>query len=144
MNKFYEVLKFAVLFIWQLPQNLIALLMMPFLGKLTFISYKKECFAFIGEKMKGGISLGCFAFVSQQLTKRPENIAHEQEGHTVDSKIYGPLYIFIIGIPSLLHAWLHTNCPCYYHFYTEKLANKHANLKVLYTSKGRCFLKFKD
>ena len=99
MSKFFNCLIFIALFIWQLPQNLVALVMMPFLGKLRLISYRKFCFAFEGSKMMGGISLGNFAFLSEWSAKKPESVAHEQLGHTVDSKIMGPLYLFIIGIP---------------------------------------------
>ena len=43
--------------------------------------------------MSGGISLGPFAFVSER--SGAETIAHEVDGHTVDSKIFGPLYLII-------------------------------------------------
>lgn len=36
-------LLFALLFLWQLPQNLVALLVMPFLGKLTFVDHRHYC-----------------------------------------------------------------------------------------------------
>ncbi len=144
MSKIFNCLIFIALFIWQLPQNLVALVMMPFLGKLRLISYRKFCFAFEGSKMMGGISLGNFAFLSEWSAKKPESVAHEQLGHTVDSKIMGPLYLFIIGIPSILHAAFHKNCPCYYHFFTEKRANKFAGLDMVTTSSGYCYLVFKD
>lgn len=80
--------------------------------------------------MSGGISLGPFAFVSSYSNK-PEVIAHETDGHTVDSKIFGPLYLFIIGVPSILWAWLYDNKKhCYYDFYTERRANRFAGLVV--------------
>jgi hypothetical protein len=146
MDKFKKVLNafiFVILFLWQLPQNIVALIMMPFIGKLTLISYKKYCFAFKGEGMSGGISLGNFAFLDSYSAKKATTVAHEQEGHTVQSKILGPLYLFVIGIPSIIHTF-HKDCPCYYHFYTESWANKCAGLEVLYTANGRCFLSFKD
>lgn len=44
----------------------------------------------------------------------------------------GPLYLIVIGIPSLLHAAVHDSL-CrnkdYKHFYTEKWADKLAGLK---------------
>lgn len=144
MKKIINYLIFAILFIWQLPQNIVALVMMPFLGKLRLISYRQFCFAFEGSKMMGGISLGNFAFLSPRSAKSPESVAHEQLGHTVDSKLMGPLYLFIIGLPSVLHAWLHTNCPCYYHFFTERRANRFAGLTTVETSSGYCYLVFKD
>lgn len=144
LKKIVHVILFILLFIWQLPQNLIALVMMPFLGKLELISYKKFCFAFVGEFMSGGISLGNFAFVSPVSAKKVATIMHEQEGHTYDSKLFGPLYLFVIGIPSIMWAWLGSKDKCYYDFYTERWANKHAGLEVLRTANGRCFLSVKN
>ena len=65
------------------------------------------------------------------LTRRAV-IKHEC-GHVKQSKILGPLYLLVIGIPSILHAWLNKYIRMlleewraynYYHFYTEKWANK--------------------
>jgi hypothetical protein len=125
-----HVLLFILLFIWQLPQNIVALVMLPFLGKLELISYKKMCWAFKCTKMTGGISLGNFVYLDYTLSNNQASIMHEQEGHTVDSKILGPLYLFIIGIPSIMWAWFGPDYICYYNFYTEKWANKHAGLEV--------------
>lgn len=139
-----DVLLFILLFIWQLPQNIVALVMLPFLGKLKLISYKKFCFAFKASNMSGGISLGTFAFLSPYSAKKVATVMHEQEGHTVDSKIWGPLYLFVIGIPSIMWAWLGDDNKCYYDFYTERWANEHAGLEVLKTTNGRCFLSVKN
>ena len=76
--------------------------------------------------MSGGISLGSFAFVSNNLAKKETSIRHEQ-GHMWDSKVFGPLYLFIVGIPSIMNAAFDFT-KCYYDFYTEKWANKHAGL----------------
>lgn len=124
---------FMLLFIWQLPQNIIAVFMLPFLGKLELIACRNYAFCFIGEKMQGGISLGNFIYVSKSLSKYETHIAHELDGHTVDSKYFGPLYLFIIGIPSICWAGFRDTKkhPNYYEFYTERWANKHAKLKVI-------------
>ena len=129
MKKIFWWIIFILLFIWQLPQNLVAILMIPFLGKLTLRCERHYCFCFIGAKMKGGISLGSFAFVSPSLGKRDCEVAHEVNGHTVDSKYLGPLYLFVIGIPSILYA-IFDFTECYHDFYTEVLADKHAGLIV--------------
>jgi hypothetical protein len=135
---------FILLFIWQLPQNIIAVLMLPFLGKLELIACRNYAFCFIGEKMQGGISLGSFVYVSKSLSKYETHIAHELDGHTVDSKYFGPLYLFIIGIPSICWAGLRNTKkhPNYYTFYTEKWANKHAKLKVIKRSNSYYDLEF--
>lgn len=125
-----------LLFIWQLPQNIVALVMIPFLGKLKLVCERHYCFCFTGENMQGGISLGNFAFVSKCMSYSETEIAHEVNGHTVDSKIFGPLYLIVIGLPSLLNA-IFDFTECYYDFYTEILANKHAGLAVKKTKYGK-------
>lgn len=129
MEKLKKILFQSILILWQLPQCLIGLLMLPFMGKLTLIDYRNYCWAFKGTNMMGGISLGCFVFLDSYSSKRETTVAHELDGHTVDSKRWGPLYLFIIGIPSILNAWLGFT-KCYYEFYTEKWANKHAGLGI--------------
>ena len=56
----------------------------------------------------------------------------------MQSQKLGWFYLFIIGIPSILNAWLRFT-KCYYDFYTEKWANKLANLKTGINQYG-CFL----
>ena len=131
---------FILLCIWQLPQFLVAIVMLPFLGHKVKVADRHFNFCFCAKRMSGGISLGPFAFVSE-YSNTPEVIAHETDGHTVDSKLWGPLYLFVIGIPSILWAWLYDyKKRCYYDFYTEKRANRFAGLVV----SDRCRLKFSD
>ena len=139
-NKVISYILLILSIIWQLPQNIVALVMLPFMGKLKLVSFRKFCWCIEGQNMSGGISLGNIAIVSHAEAKREVYVAHEQLGHTVQSKILGPLYLFVIGIPSIIHAWLHKKCPCYYHFYTEKWANKCAGIKTYYTASGRCYI----
>ena len=123
---------FALLFLWQLPQNLVALLVMPFLGKLTFVDYRHYCVGFAGTrfpKNADGVSLGSFAFFHSGMADDDFTIRHEMDGHTVDSKIFGPLYLFVIGIPSMFHILFIKKGADYYNFYTERRANQHAGLK---------------
>ena len=79
--------------------------------------------------MSGGISLGPFAYVSPYSSTEPATIAHETDGHTKDSLIFGPLYLIFIGLPSFLNA-IFDFTECYYDFYPEKRANRFAKLKV--------------
>lgn len=129
---------FILLCIWQLPQLLVALVMLPFLGKIKLIGDRHYNFCFESEEMSGGISLGPLAYVSKYLAMNKAGVAHELDGHTVQSKILGPLYLFVIGIPSIVWAMTSGN-KCYYSFYTESWANKCANLEV----DEYCDLKFK-
>lgn len=79
----------------------------------------------------GGVSLGMFIFVNGKREDKWIKDARVHEyGHTVQSLILGPLYLFVIGIPSGI--WC--NSPkyiklreeqfvSYYRFYTESWAN---------------------
>jgi hypothetical protein len=143
MKTFIWWVKFILLFIWQLPQNIVALVMLPFLGKLRLISCKNYNYCFEAERMSGGISLGSFCFVSKSGAKRDTTIAHEQDGHVKQSHMLGWLYLFIIGIPSICWAWTYNpyGLENYYKFYTEKWANKLAGLE---TYGHYHLLRFKD
>lgn len=147
MRKFFNILAFIVLFLWQLPQNLIAIVMMPFMGNMDLLDYRNYCFGFRCKNMHGGISLGSFAFLSRIKADQPAVIAHEMDGHTVDSKILGPLYLIIIGLPSLLWALFRNQekHPDYYTFWTERLANRRAGvISVPYTDGKYYHLVFKN
>lgn len=128
----------ALLAVWQLPQFLVSIVLIPFMGRLEVVADEHYNVCFRGEKMKGGISLGPLSFVSKY--SGPASICHEFNGHTVDSKWMGPLYLIIIGVPSILNAWLGFT-KCYYDFYTEKWANKHAGLGA--NKKGYLYFKKK-
>ena len=127
---------FVLLAIWQLPQFIVALVMLPFLGDLKLIADRHFNLCFVGSNMMGGISPGPFAYVSPRLTG-DVYVAHELDGHTVDSKIWGPLYLLVVGLPSLLNAEFNFT-DCYYDFYPERWANKHAGL----ATDERCNLYF--
>lgn len=129
MERMLYWIAYGLLFLWQLPQNIVALCMMPFLGAFVPIKSSRWSTCYMAEKMSGGISLGSFCFVSKNLARRETAVRHEVDGHTKQSRILGPLYLLIIGLPSLLNAWLGLT-PCYYDFYTERLANDAAGLKV--------------
>ena len=120
--------------IWGLPQVLVGLCMLPFLGKLRFIRYENYCWIFEGEKMAGGISLGCFIFLSKYNSGKEATIRHEL-GHVKQSHILGPLYLIVIGLPSILNAMFGFT-QCYHDFYPEAWANKLMNVKVRYATWG--------
>lgn len=138
MSMFWFYLKLVLLFLWQLPQNIVALLVMLFIGKMKLVRFENYCWAFEGSKMSGGISLGCFIFLSPISSKHEPTILHEY-GHVIDSHRFGWLYLFIIGLPSLLWASFFSHGKCYYSFFTESRANKNAGLKVAKNQYG-CYI----
>lgn len=73
---------------------------------------------------KGSVSLGKYVFLSYMASDR---IKLHEIGHTKQSLMLGPLYLLVIGIPSILWAAMHkTVAPKkdYYWFYTERWADK--------------------
>ena len=113
-------------YIWQLPQNIIALI---YLGYLIADNQIPAVEAYKGAKVytkysSGSVTLGNYIFVSSRAT---ENTIKHEWGHTRQSLLLGPLYLIIIGIPSILWAMTHrTIAPdkSYNWFYTEVWADK--------------------
>jgi hypothetical protein len=121
-----------ILFIWEILQNIIGLILTLFYKTTEEIEYKDRIIRYC-KGFPGGISLGSYIFVG---TKNTKTIAHEY-GHSIQSKWLGPLYLFIVGIPSIVWAGLYgsvikptTNG--YYKFYTEKWADKIGKVKRKY------------
>ena len=139
---FIERVAWTFLFLWQLPQNLVGIFMwlyFKFNGGVEKIDSTKWSTAYSASKMRGGISLGNFCFLSKNLSKHEESIAHELKGHTWDSRLFGPLYLLVIGLPSIMNASMDFT-KCYYDWFPEKWANRHAGL----ICDENCRLKFKN
>ena len=129
-----QIILFPILFIWQLPQNLVALGILLFSKEIGKIGFRHYCLVLKAKLPKGagGISLGNFAIISPDCAFDERIIRHEADGHTVDSKIFGPLYLIVIGLPSALHlVWYnrHGTGKNYHDFYTERWADRHAGLR---------------
>lgn len=122
-------MKNFLLYLWQLPQNLLGLLFLLFLKGEEKHILNDISFYYI-DRFPGGISLGKYIILG---TKREESIKHEY-GHCIQSKYLGWLYLLVVGIPSLIWASLyggiikHTENG-YYKFYTEKSADKLGGVK---------------
>ena len=123
MAKIMKMLLAVLLYIWQLPQNLIGLVVRLFYKKKTSIKYKDKTIL-VCKGFPGGISLGNTVIVdSYPNTKETWKDVKHEYGHTLQSKYLGPLYLLVIGIPSGLHCLVGFT-DYYYDFYTEKWADK--------------------
>lgn len=130
-KNFFEWIAYVLLFLWQLPQNLVGLGMLLYFklkGDLSVRVTNKYSKVYDSKYMYGGISLGTFAFIDKYYPQNSLVPLHEQ-GHMWDSKVMGPLYLFIVGIPSILNAAFDFT-ECYYDFFCEAWANKHAGLEA--------------
>lgn len=121
----------ALDFIWEILQNICGLVV-----KLVFCVYgsreqetvKHGTCKIQNWPMTSGISLGWFQFTHKNGGK---TVSSHEVGHSIQSVILGPLYLFVIGIPSIIWCALYkklgyTN---YYAFYTEKWADSIAGIK---------------
>lgn len=129
MKLIIKYIKNLILFIWQLPQYIVALIYFGYLvmmcKDLGVDSRYKQAIV-IPCVMRGAITLGNYVFVGLNSEYR-KTVKHEL-GHTIQSKILGPLYLIVIGIPSITYCGLRRIFPSlrkknYYDFYTEKWAN---------------------
>lgn len=129
MKLIMNYIRNLILFIWQLPQHLLAILYIGYLvmmcKDLGVDSRYKQAIV-IPCVMRGAVTLGCYVFVGLNSEYR-KTVKHEL-GHTIQSKILGPLYLIVIGIPSITYCGLRRIFPSlrkknYYNFYTEKWAN---------------------
>lgn len=121
-----KILKSILLYIWQLPQNLLGLLVVAFTLPSSVIPVDDdEAVVRSSYRMRGGISLGRYVVISIYASTT-ETIRHEL-GHCRQSRMLGPLYLPVIGIPSLLWAAFGSMvCPFreYHWFYTEAWADR--------------------
>ena len=81
-----------ILFLWQLPQNLLGLLV------ILFTRAKKSTWCYLTDK-RLGVSLGKYIILYKGCLW--EDILHER-GHQKQSLYLGWLYLPIIGLPSVL------------------------------------------
>lgn len=119
MKRIVEIL----LWIWQAPQNLVGLVFRLIYGWPNALF--RGVPVVVSNRFPGGISLGRTIVVKRPYFSDPDTWGHEY-GHTRQSLYLGPLYLFVVGIPSLLWAWYWTpnRGVSYYSFYTEKWADK--------------------
>lgn len=129
-NKVIETTKYVLLYLWQLPQHLLGLLIILVTKgetkhKLHNITY------YYYDPFPGGISLGDYMIIGTHWDK---SVRHEF-GHSIQSKILGWFYLPSVGICSGLHAatyewrlkkgWVKS----YYDYWTEKWADKLGKVK---------------
>lgn len=97
-------MKKVLLYIWQLPQNIVGWLL-----KLTcksnwqtndFTIYYRYKF------FKSAVSLGNYIIADMQYGHNYRMAKHEH-GHQIQSLYLGPLYLIVIGLPSVIGNLLH-------------------------------------
>lgn len=98
-------LRFAALLVWELPQNVLGALDLAITavrGRVAGIAFERER-VFVEVRGAGAVSLGLFVFWSKDDTPyvriTEANKEHEY-GHSIQSRMLGPLYLPLVGVPS--------------------------------------------
>lgn len=135
----------ALLYIWQLPQNILGLILLLFYKyEDNVVTAKNGNKIYFSKYMTGGISLGKYSIINSYyagyksktkplLTTKEilklDVVKHEALGHGTQSRYLGPFYLLVIGLPGIIWAWIYGKIipytkNGYYVFYTEKWADK--------------------
>ena len=117
-------------YMWQFMQNLIGLGYL-LVSQATHKENVGDVRIYMTNSKYGSVSLGNLVFISNNARDYNKTLTHEL-GHTLQSKVLGPLYLFVIGVPSLLWATSRKVykplCEIdYYWFFTEAWADKWAD-----------------
>lgn len=119
----------VLLYLWQLPQNLLGLIIIKVLRTIHCVT---EDYYF-SKKFRFAISLGKYIIFSGYYPS-DFSLAHER-GHQKQSLYLGPLYLIIVVLPALIrnifsylflrNRWVYdTYLRWYYSGYPENWANK--------------------
>jgi len=103
-------MKRTLLFIWQLPQHLLGMVLrVVFARRITTTIHMRDASTGLDSRiyaidgLRGGISLGEFIMVPRGSG---EKYLRHEIGHSYQSRWLGPLYLVLIGIPSILWSTL--------------------------------------
>ena len=132
-------MKNFLLYLWQLPQNLLGLILILCYKPKEKIVLANGNIVYFTTRIPGGISLGKYSIINHYYWRKYKGdiekileldiVKHEGIGHGTQSRYLGPLYLLVIGLPSIIWATLYGSViprteNGYYRFYTEKSADK--------------------
>jgi hypothetical protein len=93
------IVKRIVLYIWQLPQHVFAIVLLFIFHKKMVSVSKYKCGVVNYLDVGWGVSLGKYILLRQNAAEK--TVKHEY-GHSIQSMYFGPLYLIIIGLPSIV------------------------------------------
>lgn len=132
-----NLLKELLYWTWCLPQTLLGLILnLIFRGIKVRYLFENKVYEINQTESRwlGGVSLGKYIMLGKNMDSE-KTIKHEY-GHQIQSFVLGPLFLIVIGLPSLFWCWfvrdlinkirkkIGKQSLSYYWFYTEKWANK--------------------
>jgi len=100
------VVKTFFLVLWQLPQYVLGLVLLLFVR--PFKDSKEGISYWYHPRFPGGISLGSIIIVRCSPDVR---LVKHEHGHSRQSLMFGPLYLLVVGLPSILTAGLGIRWP---------------------------------
>ncbi len=89
-----------ITFIWQLPQHLLGLAMIAIIKPESKTTYKSATI-YMMDKNNFGISLGDIIILNKRWSSSSPDLIPHEYGHTIQSHMFGPLYLLVIGLPSI-------------------------------------------
>jgi len=115
-----------MLSVWELPQNVLGLALLVIMRR-RIIERRREDGRLFLRTSSTGVSLGWFVFWCTD-----ESIRRHEYGHTIQSRLLGPFYLPLVGLPSVaraLYARAYRRCtgrwwPRYFHGYPENWADR--------------------
>lgn len=131
-NKLLGFLFYLVQWTWGLPVNLVGGIAFLICTKIKKRPYQRFGYSFIVflPWKSGGLSLGLFIFVKDcpERVKWTYNTRIHEYGHTWQCLLLGPLYYFVIALPSMIWcnlfaSYREKNNVSYYKVYCESWAN---------------------
>jgi hypothetical protein len=100
----------VALLVWELPQNVLGVANLARLAarrRVERVGLERERVMIEIREGAAAVSLGAFVFFSKHdnpfVPVGPENRDHEY-GHSIQSRLLGPLYLPLVGVPSSARA----------------------------------------
>lgn len=121
-------MKKVLLYIWQLPQHIVALLVLLCTGGFAVKAIPHKTAFVYKLRVSGGwgVSLGSYILLARGADDA-QTRDHEY-GHSLQSQMLGPLYLIIVGLPSvvmnLLSRAISSMAKTYYKRWPESWADK--------------------
>lgn len=104
MKKLKEIL----LYLWQLPQNLLGLILIAYYKPERKHVLDNGVEIHFATRMHGGISLGKYSIVNTihyrkelKNSLKRDTVRHEAIGYTKQSQMLGPFYLPVVGLLSI-------------------------------------------
>ena len=105
MGKKYHPIFVLLLFFWEFPQNMLGLIILAiWKAKGNVLKIEKAGHRRFIETPRTGVSLGWMVFWTpsgNRFARYTNDCLMHEYGHSLQSVMLGPLYLLVIGIPSI-------------------------------------------